>query len=139
MARPTRIAPVSVVRAAYRLDLDDEAWLAELVERSRLLLGDGFGGAAHTFDARDPAHVKPLCVTFDRASSEATASAFHGWHTESPLARFVYEEPTPCQTMSGYLGARFARDRAVSKYLHPIGAATSCSSSPGTRRGTGSL
>jgi DNA-binding CsgD family transcriptional regulator len=122
MARPKRSSPLAVVRAAYHLDLDEEDWLAELVERSSPLLGDGFAAAAYTFDARDSHQVRPLRVSFGRATTEETIAGFHGWHAECRYARLIYNAPAPCQTMSGYMGPYFAQDPAVAKYLHPVGA-----------------
>jgi DNA-binding CsgD family transcriptional regulator len=126
MARTRTSLPVTVVHAAYRLDLDESEWLAELVERATAALGDGLGVIANTFDARDPAGVKPIAIAYGSDLPDGAALAFHRFHAESPHTRLIYGRhkgaPAPCQTISGSLGARFAKDRTVPKYLHPIGA-----------------
>jgi len=44
--------------AAYRLDLDDEAYVQNLVDEAAPLLDRGLGVLAYTYDARDPARPK---------------------------------------------------------------------------------
>lgn len=70
------VRALDLIASCYRLDLDEGAWLAELVKMATPLLDRGLGVAAYTYAARDPVGLRILEACLPAGLEPAALGAY---------------------------------------------------------------
>jgi len=77
---------LDLLDSAYRVDLDDDAWMEAVVENARPLLDRGLGVNGYHVDASSPAAFHTWGFTCAGSDVDAERRRFERWSRHAPLA-----------------------------------------------------
>jgi DNA-binding CsgD family transcriptional regulator len=114
---------IDIVEAAYRVEADDEQWLAGIAAACRSVLDDGFGVCAFQFEhhmGEPPSIVRVTKLGIPDELSRIYASVFRGMDPTVQTRPFTHG---PCTTGSQMMGQRaeFMHNEHMRRHVHRFG------------------
>lgn len=121
VARRRRASVVAVVKAAYRLDLDERSWLDSVADAALPVFGAGASGVqAYVFYVNADGRIAIGSSGGAGSLPRGVHVALRESHALSPNAHLLYGA-RPCATLSQYLGDAIETDPAVQAIIGPLG------------------